>query len=62
MPLSTIFQLYRGRGNQSTGLLQVTDKLYYIMYRVHLSRAVFKLTILVVIDTDCMVVVNPTTI
>ena len=36
MPLSTIFQVYRGGGNQSTWTKttdpsEVTDKLYYIM-------------------------------
>ena len=64
MPLSTISQLYlggqfTGQGNRkktekTTDLPQVTDKLYRIMsYRVHLVWAGFKLTKLVVIDTDC---------
>jgi hypothetical protein len=63
MPLSTIFQLYRGcrlywwrkpeYPEKTTNLPQDTDKLYHMMvYWVHLAWTGFELTTLVVIGTD----------
>ena len=63
MPLSTIFQLYRGSQfycwrkqeylEKTTDLSQVTDKLHHIMlYRLHSDCAGFELITLVAIGTD----------
>ena len=65
MPLSTIFQLFRGSQfywwmkpyypEKTTNLRQVTDKFYHIMLcRIHPVCMGFELTTLVVMGTDCI--------
>ena len=40
---------------KTVDLSQVTDKIYHIiLYRVHITVSEFKLTTIVVIDTDCV--------
>ena len=57
------FSFIGGGSGENRHLSQVTDKIYHIiLYRVHITMSEFKLTTIVVIDTDSYVVVNPTTI
>jgi len=42
-------------GGSGENLAQVADKIYHIiLYRVHITMSEFKLTTIVVIDTDCV--------
>ena len=55
---NSILQFYRGDQfywqEKTIDLSQVTDKLYHILYRVHLAWAMFEITTLVVIGTGCI--------